>query len=79
MGFIDAELVAEHRRVLSLCGLPISYPGGNWAAREAMNLDKKTRGSTLRFVVPAGLGQARILVDPPEAELIDSYNALVEA
>jgi hypothetical protein len=35
--------------------------------------------STLRFVVLAGLGQARILVDPPEAELIDSYNALVEA
>jgi len=40
---------------------------------------QETRGSTLRFVVLAGLGQARILVDPPEAELIDSYNALVEA
>ncbi|MBA3021299.1 3-dehydroquinate synthase [Propionicimonas sp.] len=80
MGLIEAELVAEHRRVLSLCGLPISYPGGNWTAlREAMNLDKKTRGSTLRFVVLTGLGRVRMLVDPPEAELIDSYNALVEA
>jgi|BarGraNGADG00312_1021997.scaffolds.fasta_scaffold02808_6 hypothetical protein len=57
MGFIDAELVAEHRRVLSLCGLPISYPGGNWAAREAMNLDKKPAAA--RYVSWCSLDSAR--------------------
>lgn len=80
MGLIDADLVAEHRRVLALARLPISYPQGSWPAlREAMNLDKKTRGSTLRFVVLTGLAQVKILADPPEEMLVDSYNALVEA
>lgn len=79
-GLIDAELLAEHRRILKLAGLPISYPGGNWPAlRAAMNLDKKTRGHRLRFVVLTGPAQARILTEVDEDLLIDSYNAIVEA
>jgi 3-dehydroquinate synthase len=35
-----------------------------------MNLDKKTRGTTLRFVVLEGLGRARILSDP-DPELLE--------
>jgi 3-dehydroquinate synthase len=80
LGLIDAELLAEHRRVLSRAGLPISYPAGHWGElREAMNLDKKTRGSSLRFIALTGLGRVKIVAGPPEDILIDSYNALVEA
>jgi 3-dehydroquinate synthase len=80
LGLIDPALVAEHRRILSLAGLPTSYPGGHWPQlREAMNLDKKTRGSALRFVALTGLGKVKIVTDPAEDILNDSYNALVEA
>jgi 3-dehydroquinate synthase len=79
-GLIDQDLVARHRSVLKLAGLPTGYPTGCWESlRPAMNLDKKTRGTNLRFVVLTGLGQAQILADPTEAVLIDSYDALAEA
>jgi 3-dehydroquinate synthase len=79
-GLIDADLLERHRQVLRLAGLPISYPNQPWAAlRPAMNLDKKTRGASLRFVVLTGLGRAKVLVDPTEDVLLDSYNALSEA
>ena len=52
---IDDELLARHRSILSSVGLPISLaniPGAsNWSALfSAMALDKKSRGSSIRFV-----------------------------
>ena len=74
LGLIDADLLARHRSVLELAGLPTRYPQGLWLQlREAMNLDKKSRGSSLRFVVLEGLGRPGILPGPSEGHLADAY------
>jgi 3-dehydroquinate synthase len=73
-GILDRETADRHRAVLDSIDLPTSYPAAAWPdVRAAMNLDKKTRGRTLRFVVLEGLGQARILVDPDAAVLETAY------
>lgn len=73
-GLLDAALVKRHRSVLAAAGLPISYPSGAWLElRETMNLDKKSRGSALRFVVLGGLGKPRILTAPSEGLLADAF------
>jgi 3-dehydroquinate synthase len=67
---LDAETAGRHRSILESVGLPTSYDGNAWPLlRSAMNLDKKTRGSILRFVVLEKLAQARILADPSPALL----------
>lgn len=76
-GLIDDDLLARHRTVLALAGLPITYASRPWAdLRSAMSLDKKTRGHSLRFVVLTGLARAQILVEPDEDLLEASYAAL---
>ena len=76
-GLLDDETAARHARVLRLLGLPTGYPGDAWPnLREAMNLDKKSRGSSLRFVVLESLGHAAILDAPNEELLKESYAAL---
>jgi 3-dehydroquinate synthase len=42
-----------------------------------MAVDKKSRGSTLRFVVLDGLASPRILADPAEEHLRTAYDAMV--
>lgn len=77
LDLIGGDLVARHRSVLQLAGLPIRYPDGVWLElRQTMNLDKKTRGSSLRFVVLEALGVPVILSEPDEGVLADSFLAL---
>lgn len=74
LGMIDDELIARHRRVLALAGLPTSYPGGVWFdLRETMALDKKTRGASLRFVLLSGLAAPQIVPSPSEGALLDAF------
>jgi 3-dehydroquinate synthase len=76
-GRLDAKSVARHRAILASVGLPVSYPGGRWAQlREAMSLDKKSRGATLRMVVLDGEGKPGILASPPEDLLEKAYLAV---
>jgi 3-dehydroquinate synthase len=80
LGLIGADLVARHRRVLELAGLPTRYPDGAWLKlRETMNLDKKSRGSSLRFVLLSALGVPTIVPNPPEGALADAFLGLNEA
>ena len=73
-GRLDAAAVTRHRRVLAAAGLPTAYLSGAWPQlREAMAVDKKSRGSRLRFVILEGVGRPVILDDPPEALLRDAY------
>ena len=73
VGMPDA-LVARHRAILGSLGLPVSYPSAAWPAlREAMNLDKKTRGSALRFVVLSDVAAASILKSPDERMLAEAF------
>ncbi len=77
LGLLDADTAARHRAILSSVGLPVSYEGGAWAdLRETMNLDKKTRGAALRFVLLEGVGSPRIVESPHEAVLAASYDEI---
>ena len=76
-GRLDATTATRHRDVLSLVGLPTSYPAGRWEELVAtMRLDKKTRGDQLRFVVLDGLARPAILQGPDEALLSAAYHEI---
>lgn len=69
-GRLDPATAERHRRVLTALGLPTSYPAEAWPALlAAMRVDKKTRGSRLRFVVLDGLARPAIL-DGPDDDLL---------
>lgn len=77
VGLIDRPLVDRHRRLLAAAGLPTRYRPDAWPAlRQAMNLDKKSRGSSLRLVLLEGLARPSILVAPAEPLLEAAFAAL---
>nr|WP_228393409.1 3-dehydroquinate synthase [Ornithinicoccus hortensis] len=74
---IDQDLLDRHRSVLTSVGLPTAYGGSSWERlRAAMGRDKKTRGSTLRFVVLEGLASPGRLEAPEEDLLERAYRAV---
>ena len=78
-GTLDDVTAARHGTVLAGLGLPTSYdPAAFDDLLQTMGLDKKTRGSTLRFVVLNGLASAEILAGP-SADLLRSAYAAVTA
>ena len=74
-GRLDAFTAERHREILAAVGLPVRYQGdGSWTAlRDAMTVDKKTRGAHLRMVVLDGLAKPGILADPPEDMLSRAF------
>lgn len=73
-GRLDPATAARHESILRAVGLPVRYQAGAWPAlREAMAVDKKSRGARLRLVVLDGLGQPGILDDPPEELLEQAF------
>ena len=73
-GLIDDDLVERHRSALDLVGLPTAYRLDAWpSVLDAMRLDKKARGSTLRFVVLDGLASPHILPVTDDRILRDVY------
>ncbi|HVX43967.1 MAG TPA: 3-dehydroquinate synthase [Mycobacteriales bacterium] len=78
-GRLDAEVVDRHRRILAELGLPMSYPAAAWPAlHDAMRVDKKSRGSRLRFIVLDGLARPGILEDPSDAVLEQAYGRIAQ-
>ena len=76
-GRLDDETAARHGRILTSLGLPVRYdPDAFEDLLVTMGLDKKTRGSTLRFVILNGLASAEILPGPDAVLLRDSYAAV---
>lgn len=76
-GVLDASVVDRHRRVLELLGLPVAYEAGRFdQALTVMRRDKKTRGSTLRFVVLRDVARPERLVGPSEELLREAYAAV---
>jgi len=83
-GLIDADLLARHRTAFAKAGLPTTYPWGDHSASfdeliGAMRVDKKARGSLLRFLVLHGLAQPAVLAGPDEQVLRDAFAALAPA
>ena len=73
-GRLDAATAARHASVLRLLDLPTTYPGGVWTDLHAvMRVDKKTRGSRLRFVVLDALARPAMLEGPDDALLLAAY------
>ena len=68
------QLVARHRSVLESLGLPTTYAPGRWdELLTAMRRDKKSRGSTLRFVVLDALAEPARLAGPDDTLLHAAY------
>ena len=73
-GRLDDQTARRHASVLTAVGLPTAYRAGAWPQlRSAMAVDKKTRGSRLRFVVLDGLARPGVLADPAEELLEQAY------
>ena len=63
--------------LLGRLGLPTAYAADAFDELLAtMAVDKKTRGSTLRFVILNGLASAEILAGPPVELLRCAYAAV---
>lgn len=76
-GRLDDELAARHRTALAAVGLPTRFDAAGFDELLAtMRVDKKSRGSQLRFVVLDGLAQPRILADPSDEHLRAAYEHL---
>jgi 3-dehydroquinate synthase len=76
-GRLDPATASRHRAVLSSVGLPTSYAADAFDdLLQIMALDKKTRGSTLRFVILNELASAEILAAPEEHLLRTAYAAV---
>ena len=69
--------VDRHRRVLTALGLPVTYAGGHWEELlSAMGIDKKARGSLLRFVVLQGIGHPVVWEGPDPVLLAAAYASI---
>jgi 3-dehydroquinate synthase len=75
-GRIDDGLLARHRAILGLLGLPTTNDTDFDELLAAMRLDKKTRGTQLRFVVLDGLARPTIFAGPDEDLLREAHEAL---
>jgi 3-dehydroquinate synthase len=66
--------VQRHRSILGAIGLPLSYRGDRWSELlDTMQVDKKSRGSVLRFVILDAVGSPSLLTDPAAAWLEEAY------
>ncbi|MFF0824023.1 3-dehydroquinate synthase [Micromonospora haikouensis] len=73
-GRLDPETTARHRTVLTALGLPTTYRADAWPQLlAAMRVDKKSRGSRLRFVVLDALARPAILEGPDDELLHAAY------
>ena len=78
-GRLDQQTAARHHQVLSRVGLATNYAADAFDdLMHTVALDKKVRGSTLRFVILNGLASAEILAGPDEELLRAAYAAIAE-
>lgn len=76
-GRCDDALVDRHRAVLEALGLPTTYRGDRWPQlQEAMALDKKARGSLLRFIILERLAKPAVLEGPDPGLLLAAYGEI---
>lgn len=76
-GRTPVGLAQRTRAILEQVALPTRYDAAPWSViRAAMARDKKTRGSTLRFIVLEEVAAPRRLVAPRESDLSAAYSAL---
>jgi 3-dehydroquinate synthase len=73
-GLLDGEALMRHKVCLAALGLPTTYDATAFPdLLELMRIDKKARGSMLRFVVLDGIGKPVMLEDPDASMLEAAY------
>lgn len=76
-GRLSEDEVERHRSVLQSLGLPTTYAPGHWdALLAAMSVDKKARGSLLRFIVLQGIGNPVVWEGPDPTLLAAAYASI---
>lgn len=76
-GLIDSSVLDLHRQLLTKFKLPITYPRDAWQKlAPLLALDKKARGTTIRFVSLDGVGSTLRLDDLSSAELDAAYERI---
>jgi 3-dehydroquinate synthase len=76
-GRLDQDTVDRHHKILSGVGLPVTYNRATFnQLHDAMRIDKKSRGSKLRFIVLDQVGKPAILEAPDAALLIAAHGKL---
>lgn len=76
-GTLAPEVVDRHREVFARVGLPTTYSKASFDdLHRAMKIDKKARGSELRFVVLKDVAKPVVLAGPSVADLRDAYAAI---
>lgn len=78
-GRLSLEAVRRHRELFTRLGLPTTYPAEKWPQLLAnMQIDKKSRGGNLRFVVLDEVGKPTIMHAPTEEILFAAYQEIAE-
>lgn len=76
-GVLNPAVARRHRETFARVGLPVTWADAPFEQlRETMAIDKKSRGSQLRFVVLHDLAQPRVLAGPDEDQLREAYQVL---
>jgi len=74
LGLITKELAADHIQILNDLDLPVAYKRESWTKLLAhMAVDKKSRGSSLRFVTISEIGKTDRLENPDPKALYAAY------
>ncbi|MGD9960211.1 3-dehydroquinate synthase [Nocardioides sp.] len=78
-GLLSDEVADRHRTAFAAVGLPIGFDGAEFDELETtMRVDKKSRGSQLRFVVLHDLADPRILAGPTDRALRAAYAVMTK-
>jgi 3-dehydroquinate synthase len=76
-GLIDVTVLELHRKLLSRFDLPITFQRDAWQKlAPLLALDKKARGTKIRFVVLDGIGATVRLDDLSSSELDSAYERI---
>jgi 3-dehydroquinate synthase len=76
-GRLPDSIVDRHRSILQSLQLPVNYPLGRWQTLlSAMQRDKKSRGSLLRFIVLDDIARPTVLAGPDQSLLFAAYQEI---
>jgi 3-dehydroquinate synthase len=76
-GRLPADVADRHRTAFARVGLPTTYAAASFEdLHAAMRVDKKARGSQLRFVVLDDLARPAVLAGPSDEDLRAAYAAI---
>ena len=79
LGRLDEITAARHTAILTALGLPTAYRRDAFdSLLDTMRVDKKARGSRIRFIVLEGLARPVAVDDPDPAVLAAAYTELSE-